>query len=149
MHLEPIINSVRVALIGHGAIATDDPAVEAAVSHLIEALDPTLRLAAMEIAQQAAVEIGAQLPDRKVEVVLAGGDLELRVTDGAAEKAAPIDEEFDARITLRLPPTLKRLVEDSATIDGESVNAWVVDALSRRAKRSNQHGKRVTENFDL
>ena len=44
---------------------------------------------------------------------------------------------------------LKRLIEDSATLDGDSVNAWVVDALSRRAKRPVEPGRRVTESFDL
>ena len=149
MHLEPIINTVRVALRGHGALAGDDPAVEAAIGHLAEALDPTLRLAAMEMAQQAAAEIGAQLPDRKVEVLINGGDPELRVVAAPTDRTDPVDEDFGARITLRLPPTLKRLIEDSATGDGESVNAWVVDGLSRLARRSEHKGKRVTESFDL
>jgi hypothetical protein len=150
VHLEPIINNVRVALRGHGALAADDPAVEAAVGHLIEALDANLRLAAMEMAQQAAAEIGAQLPDRRVDVVISGGDPELRVVEAPVDPTEPADEDFDARITLRLPPTLKRLIEDSATGDGESVNAWVVDGLSRIAKRNEKaKGKRVTESFDL
>lgn len=149
MHLQPIINNVRATLAGHATLAVDDPAVEAAVQHLVEVLDPVLRLAIMELAQQAAAEIGAQLPDRTVEVLVTNGDPELRVVETRADSSAAIDEEFDARITLRLPPSLKRVIEDSATGDGESVNAWVVDALSRRAKRNDLKGRRVTESFDL
>jgi hypothetical protein len=148
MHLQPIITSVRATLAGHANLAGDDAAVEAAVQQLVDALDPALRLAAMELAQQAAVEVSAQLSDRTVEVLISNGDPELRVVEVRASAAAA-DEEFDARITLRLPPSLKRVIEDSATIDGESVNAWVVDALSRRAKRNEPKGRRVTDAFDL
>jgi predicted HicB family RNase H-like nuclease len=80
---------------------------------------------------------------------MSNGDPELRVVDAPAAAAEPSDEDFDARITLRLPPSLKRIIEDSATIDGESVNAWVVDALNKRAKRNDPKGKRVTDAFDL
>ena len=149
MHLQPIINHMRATLAGHGSLAGDDPSVEAAVQQLIEAIDPALRLAAIDLAQQAAAEVGAQLTDRTVEVVITNGDPELRVAESTAEPAAVSDEEFDARITLRLPPSLKRIIEDSATVDGESVNAWVVDAVSRRARRSQPKGRRITDSFDL
>lgn len=149
MHLQPVITNLRATLTGHAALAGDDPAVEAAMGQLADALDPAIRLAAMELAQQAAVEIGAQLADRTVEVVISNGDPELRVVEAKEPTAAPNDEEFDARITLRLPPSLKRIIEDSATIDGESVNQWVVDALARRTKKHDPAARRVTESFDL
>ncbi len=149
MQLQPIIHHVQATLAGHGSLAGDDPALDGVVQQLIDALDPALRLAAMDLAQQAAAEISAQLPDRTVEVVISGGDLELRVVDGPTQAAEASTEEFDARITLRLPPSLKRVIEDSATIDGESVNAWVVDALNKRAKRNDPKGTRVTDAFDL
>ena len=84
-----------------------------------------------------------------MSVVLSGGDVELRVdeTDGSSSRS--IDEELDARITLRLPPSLKQTIEKFATVDGESVNTWVVDALSKRANRDGSTGRRVTEEFDL
>jgi predicted HicB family RNase H-like nuclease len=149
VHVQPVLNGLRAALVTQGALAGDDPAVEAAISSLVDALGPALRLAALELAEQAAAEVDAQLTDRSVQVTVSEGDPALRVTDAVETAAEPSREEFDARITLRLPPSLKRLIEDSATIDGDSVNAWVVDALSRRAKRSVDPGRRVTESFDL
>ena len=150
MHVEPIITELRVALVGHASLAAGDPAVEGAAAHLVGALEPAVRQAVLALAEQAAAEVAAQLPDRTVEVVLADGDPALRVSDAPAPTDAPQnDEEFDARITLRLPPSLKRLIEDSASIDGDSVNAWVVDALSKRAKRSSPGSGRVTQAFDL
>lgn len=149
MHVQPIINGLQSALLNQAALAGGDPAVEAAVASLVEALGPALHMAAMELSQQAAAEIGAQLPDRSVEVVVTEGDPTLRVSDAASPAPESIGEDFDARITLRLPPSLKTLIEDSASVDGGSVNAWVVDALSKRAKRPSGRGRHVTTSFDL
>lgn len=149
MHIEPVLNGLRAALANQGALAGGDPAVEAAVSSLTDALGPALQLAAFELAQQAAAELGAQLGDRTVEVVVVDGDPALRVTDVARVATETPSEEFDARITLRLPPSLKSLIESSANHDGDSVNAWVVDALSKRAKRGSDRGRQMTDSFDL
>lgn len=149
MQVQPVLNSVRAALVGHGALAGGDPAVDAAVDALVDSLAPALRLAALELAQQAATEVGAQLGDRAVEVVVVDGDPSIRVSEAVPAPTDATSEEFDARITLRLPPSLKRLIEDSANTDGDSVNSWVVDALSQRAARPAARGRRVTESFDL
>ena len=149
MHVQPVLNSLRAALLNQGAIAGGDPAVDAAIASLVDALGPALQLAALDLAQQAATELDAQLSDRSIEVVVSDGDPTLRVTDASdSPNDAPV-EDFDARITLRLPPSLKNLIEDSANLDGDSVNSWVVDALAKRAKRPTERGRKVTEGFDL
>lgn len=151
MHIQPLIDAIGASVVSHGGLAGSDPAVEAAVAHLVEALDPAIRQAAIELAQQAAGEVSAQLHDRTVEVVLSDGDPMLRVTD-AADDTDDTDpaEDFDARITLRLPPRLKHLVETAAESSGDSVNAFVVDALSRRARTTDRgRGSRVNTSFDL
>ena len=95
----------------------------------------------------------AQLPDRTVDVVLLDGDPTLRVSDLPANAdggGANDEEEFDARITLGCSPSLKRLVEESAAVGGESVNTWVVDALARTTRRATgSRGQRITEDFEL
>jgi hypothetical protein len=150
VHVRPVINSLQAALAGQAGLASGDPSVEAAVAHLAEAIDPALRLAALELAQQAAAEIGAQLPDHTIEVVLAEGDPTLRVTESKPADDRTASEEFDARITLRLPPSLKQLIEDTAGGRGESVNGWVVDVLSSRAaKARSRAGTTYTQSFDL
>ncbi|MDJ0767793.1 MAG: DUF1778 domain-containing protein [Ilumatobacter sp.] len=149
MHVRPVVNSLRASIVGQAAVGGDDPAVEAAVAQIADAIEPALHLAALQLAEQAAAEVGAQLPDRTVEVVLVDGDPALRLADAEPEPAEPDLEDFDARITLRLPPTLKGLIEQSATADGDSVNSWVVDALKRRAQSTDAGGRRVTESFDL
>ena len=149
MHIDPVVMTVRAAIANQVALGGGDANLEIAVERLVDALGPALRQAAIELAQQAAAEIGAQLPDRTVDLVLAGDDLELRVVDAPSSEANTTAEDFDARITLRLPPTLKQTIEKYASVDGESVNSWVVEALSRGARRHDARGQRVTEEFDL
>jgi HicB family len=150
MQVQPILNGLRASLESQRNLAGGDAAVDDAVAWLTEALGPALRVAALELAQQAAVEVSAQLDDRDIDVVVVDGDPHLRATDAAAPpRGEAADEDFAARITLRLPPSLKNLIEEAATTEGGSVNGWVVDALSKRASRSESRGRRVTEGFDL
>ena len=150
MQVQPVLNGLRAALESQRSMSAGDGAVDDAVAWLTEALGPALRIAALDLAQQAAVEVAAQLDDRDIDVVVVDGDPTLRVTDAPpSSRADAPSEEFDARITLRLPPSLKHLIEDAASTDGGSVNGWVVDALSKRAARPDGRGRRVTEGFDL
>jgi hypothetical protein len=148
VQIRPVINAVEATLVSQATVASSDPAVEAAVNQLVTALGPALHVAATQIAEQAAAEVRAQLPDHTVDVVLNDGDPALRI--GEAPRAAEPRqiEDLDARITLRLPPTLKQLIEDAAQNSGDSVNAWVVDALGKRARQRGR-GKHYNESFDL
>jgi hypothetical protein len=104
----------------------------------------------MDLAEQAACEVRAQLPDRTVDLVLADGDPALRIAEATVSAESSSSEELDARITLRVPPSLKSLIEDAAETAGASVNSWVLDALSRRARKPQQgRGFRMTHSFDL
>lgn len=150
MQVDPVLTGVEAAVSTQLAVAGADPAMEAAAGQLLAALGPALRQAAMELAQQAAAEVGAQLGDREVEVVLVDGDPTLRVVDANGVAVSDEEEDFDARITLRLPPSLKGLVEDAAGLSGDSVNTWVVKTLTSKAGRaSTRAGKRVTGRFEL
>ena len=116
----------------------------------MSALGPAIRQAAMELAEQAACEVRAQLPDRTVDLVLADGDPTLRIAEAAVSTDSNTTEDLDARITLRVPPSLKSLIENAAETAGASVNSWVLDALSRRARKPQQtQGFRMTHSFDL
>jgi len=150
MQVQPIVNAVQAALVAQGSLAGGDAAVEEALDHLVTALAPAIRQAAMELAEQAACEVRAQLPDRSVDLVLADGDLSLRIAEASVDSEVGPPEDLDARITLRVSPSLKGLIEEAADTAGASVNSWVVDALSRRA-RNPQRGKgfSMTHSFDL
>jgi predicted HicB family RNase H-like nuclease len=63
---------------------------------------------------------------------MAGGEPELvYVEEVEPERADTADEAFSARITLRLPETLKASLEAAAAASGVSVNTWLVQTLSR------------------
>lgn len=148
MNLDAITTSVETALEAQLRFASD-PAVIEAGQALLTALTPALRDAGLQLARQAAEEVGAQMPDREVEVVLDGDDPALRVS-GSDTQAADVDpSDLDARITLRLPSNLKQLIEEAADLGGDSVNAYVVKTLSGSAKRPRTSGNTIKGRFDL
>ncbi|MEX1006104.1 MAG: toxin-antitoxin system HicB family antitoxin [Acidimicrobiia bacterium] len=149
MHLAPVLTTFEAAISTQLAVAGADATMEAAASQLLAALEPALRQVGMELAQQAAEEVSAQLGDRTVEVVIADGEPQLRVSPPSEVDSPTLEEEFDARITLRLPPTLKGLVESAADETGDSVNTWVVKTLTSGARRSTRVSRSVRGSFDL
>lgn len=148
MQIRPIVSNLQATLVGQASIAGDS-AIEAAAGQLVEALGPALHVAAMEIAEQAAAEVRAQLPEQLIDVVLVDGDPALRVTEAPRVTERQPNEDLDARLTLRLTPTLKQLVEDAAQSAGDSINAWVAEALGKQAGRQRIVGERHTTSFDL
>jgi Protein of unknown function (DUF1778) len=150
MQVQPIINAVQAALTDQGSLAGGDVAVEEAIDHLVAALGPAIRQAAMDLAEQAACEVRAQLPDRTVDLILSDGDPALRIAEASVPAESSSTEDLDARITLRVTPSLKTLIESAAETTGASVNSWVLDALSRRARKPQSgQGFRATHSFDL
>jgi predicted HicB family RNase H-like nuclease len=126
-------------------VAGGDPEVEAAARAILSALGPAVRQLAFDLAEQAAAEVAAQLPGYQIEVVLASGEPTLRVrsSDAGASTSTP-GESLDARITFRLPPTLKDLIETAAEAKGESVNTWLVKTVSTSASDGRRRNRRIT-----
>jgi hypothetical protein len=140
MDTSTIMTRLEAAVEQQLLVAGAGPEVEAAGATILAALGPAVRQIAFELAEQAAAEVAAYLPGHEVVVALEDGEpaLRARVVD---EEAAVSGEGFDARITLRLPPNLKELIEEAAGSAGESVNTWVVKNLSSRtATRRSRSG---------
>jgi hypothetical protein len=140
MDVDSVIGQVNAMVYGQLRMAGDDPAVEAAGEAILAAMEPAFRNAGMTLAEQAAVEVGAQLPDRKVEVVLADGQPTLVVRDSDTAITVNTDD-LAARITVRLPEDLKDDLEAAATDMGDSVNTFVVRSLAgttRAGKRTSR-----------
>ncbi len=127
-------------------LAGADAETEELARAMLAAAEPAIRQIAFDLAEQAAVEVASQLSGYDVDVVLSEGEPALRIRQ-AGEDAAPASsgESLDARITLRLPPSLKEIVESAADEKGESVNTWLVKALSSKAQTSKKvPGRRIT-----
>jgi hypothetical protein len=107
-------------------------AVAEAAERLIQALRGSAGLRLMEALGEAALEISAQLPNGHVEVRLVGPDPQLVYVpaEPAEAPAAAPEDRLTARITLRLPESLKRDLEEAAADVGTSLNSWLVRALA-------------------
>ncbi|MBI5156828.1 MAG: DUF1778 domain-containing protein [Acidimicrobiia bacterium] len=125
-------------------VAGGDPEVETAARAILSALGPAVRQLAFDLAEQAAAEVAAQLPGHHVDVVLSAGEPTLRVRSESGATSSTPGESLDARITLRLPPTLKELIETAAEAKGESVNTWLVKTVSTSADEGRRRNRRVT-----
>ena len=150
MQVQPIINAVQAALAGQGSLAGGDVAVEEALDHLVAALGPAIRQAAMDLAEQAAVEVRAQLPDRTVDLVLSDGDPSLRIAEAVVPTEPNSSEELDARITLRVAPSLQdahRRRRRGCRRVGQQLGARC--AVASRSQAPQGQGFRMTHSFDL
>lgn len=130
MNLDAYIQAVRDDLAKVAAVG-DEPTGRAA-DLLATALEPALARRLQEALVEATLELSAQLERGQVEVRIAGEDLDLIYVDDAGPAAAGSAEEaFGARITLRLPESLKSRLDAAAAAGGVSVNTWLVQTLSR------------------
>ena len=111
-----------------------------------EALGSNLRLKLLDLLSQAALELNSKLPSGHIEVRLAGQEPELVFVDAPGESAGMAGEELTARISLRLPESLKSAVEKAAAREGVSTNAWLVRAIARATESRPVHvsGKRLS-----
>jgi hypothetical protein len=115
-------------------------------ARLGEVLGSNLRLKMLDLFSQVAVELSSKLPSGHVEVRLAGQEPELVFVDAPGGDAGMVGEELSARISLRLPESLKAAVEKAADREGVSTNAWLIRAIARATESRPVHvtGKRLS-----
>ena len=124
-----------------------DEAVAEAARRIAAALESSLRLRLTDALGEAAAELTSQLPDGHVEVRVSAGEPELvYVPDPGAPPPSGL-EDLTARITLRLPETLKAIVDAAAQESGVSANTWLLQQITRSAdpkRRNHPGGRRMT-----
>jgi hypothetical protein len=141
MQIDGYVQALREDLARVAAVG--DESTSRAAELLAVALESAIGRRLLEALGEAALELNGQIEDGRIEVRFAGGDPELvYVRDEEAPAAEPADEAFTARITLRLPESLKARLESSAGQAGVSVNTWIVHALARAGEpRSTGYGR--------
>ena len=148
MDLSPYVDQLRRELVQAAEPAGDD--ARALAERLTAPLESSLRLALLSALSSAAEEITSQLAPGAVDVRLRGVDIGFVVTPppAAGDPTAPetaaapppppapeADDGGTARITLRLGENLKARIEEAATREGFSVNAWLVRAVTSALDR--------------
>ena len=150
MELSPYIESVRAGVVNASSLA--DEQTQHVAQRLGTAIESSTRLALIQALSDAAGTISAELAPSSVELRMVGQDPEFVVSvqtaeaeptllmpepESASEETAEAEDEPVARITLRLPQSVKLRVDDVASSEGISTNAWliraVMDALSERS----------------
>ena len=146
MHVDAYTETLRRTLVETSSLG-DDRTQDVARS-LAAALDPALRLVALQILTDTADELNGELDGVHVAVVMDGATPHLLVTqaDRSDEReqdhvtgpnrhaetpvhAVPeVEEGPEVRTTLRLPESLKQQIDAAARMQGRSVNAWLVEA---------------------
>ena len=152
MDIAPYVERLRHDLAQ--AAATGDDTLREAGERLSLAVDPAMRLALMEALSQAAAEITTEMRGGAVELRLAGRELDFVVSHPAPTPSQAVHDEVTAeeegeeaataRITLRLPESVKARAEELAAKGGQSLNTWIVSVL-RAATRD----RAVTVDIDL
>jgi hypothetical protein len=156
MNLTPYVASLGRELLT--AVETGDGDAEALIERLTVSMESAIRLTLLEALSAAADEITLEVVPGSVEVRLRSGSPEFVVAlpppelpeaDGGdpaaavAGSAAPGegDEGATARVTLRLPESLKPRIDDAASRAGLSANAWLVRVVSAALDPANRAGR--------
>jgi hypothetical protein len=136
----PFLDAIEADL---EALTTGDDAASVAAARLASGLRASLQLRLFDAMGQAAMELSDQMASGHVEVRLAGRDVELVFVAEEPVPASATNEDEEggtARLTLRMPETLKADVERAAGRAGRSTNAWLVTAIKRSL---DDRGRRV------
>lgn len=131
------------------------PEIAEAGSQLMAALKPAITQSMMEVVTMAVAEIASQMDSQTIDIKLVDGDPELVVNDdpGAVPPPPPPPppgvEDDEARLTVRLPGYLKDLIASEAGTAGDSINSYVVDILSRKARKGASTGTHHRRTIEL
>jgi hypothetical protein len=167
MDLTSYVDNLRRELAEAAELGGDD--ARALAERLTGPMDAAFRLALLEALSAAADEITRDLAPGSVELRLRGREPGFVVTppptdhlfhgDDAAPKDAPppavdVEEGGMSRINFRMSDQLKSRIEEAASRDGLSVNAWLVrtaaaavqstDAARHSERRAPRGGQRYT-----
>jgi hypothetical protein len=142
MQMTPHIEAIRDDLAAAAAIGGPQ-SVEAA-QPLLRSVEPSLRIRLLDVLSEAAAELSASLPSGHVEVRLEGRDAAFAFVAGEEAPPPATDDGATARLTLRMPESLKQRVEAAAAREGISTNSWLVRTIGQGLERRPKFGNRIS-----
>ena len=146
MHVDAYTETLRRTLVETSSLG--DERTQDVARSLAAALDPALRLVALQMLTDTADELNGELDGAHVAVVMDGATPHLLVTQAdrsddreqdhvtgpdchaqtPVQAVSEVAEGPEVRTTLRLPESLKQQIDAAARGQGRSVNAWLVEA---------------------
>ena len=149
MDLTPYVEALRRELAVAAGAGGED--ARALADRLTAPLESAIRLMLLDALSAAADEITRELAPGSVELRLRAGEPDDLAVDAPPRLAPPEgDEGGMARINLRLPEQLKADVEQAASRERLSVNAWLVRAVGGAVapdRREQPRGGRVGQAY--
>ena len=143
-----MVDGLRSDVVAVGELG-DDTVAEVA-ERIADVLGRSVPGRVLDLLSDAAAELTATLSDGRVDVRVAGDDVEMTyVEDVPGPSAAPTSDGDAqlARISLRLGEGLKSRLEAGAAAEGVSVNTYIVHMLERGMSngrnRSHRAGNRL------
>src|ERR1700733_11547041 len=147
MKMSLVVDGLRSDVVAVGELG-DDTVAEVA-ERIADVLGRSVPGRVLDLLSDAAGELTATLPDGRVDIRVAGDDVDMTyVEDEPGPVSVPGEgDDLSARITLRLGEGLKSRLERGAAADGVSVNTFIVRMLERgmtsNRSRSNRTGNRL------
>lgn len=168
MELTSYLDSVRAGVQNAAALADDH--TKHVAEQLGAALESSSRLALLQALSDATGEISTELAPGSVEVRMSGADptfvvnlpsvghddVTRLVPESADEQADPTTDplggdgdELQARISLRLPQSVKDKVDEFASADGVSTNTWLLHRIAEALADRSGPGRRRGWGIDI
>jgi hypothetical protein len=140
MKMSLVIEGLRSDIIAVGELG--DQAVAEVAERIAGLFSRSAPSRILDLLSDVAAELSEEVPEGRIEIRLVGDDVEFAYMD-ERPPAADADADLSSRITLRLSEQLKSRVEECASRDGLSVNAWVLRMLERGTSSSSARTHRV------
>jgi hypothetical protein len=142
MKMSQVVDGLRSDVVAVGELG-DDTVAEVA-ERIADVLGRSVPGRVLDLLSDAAAELTATLSDGRVDVRVAGDDVEMTyVEDVPGPSAAPTSDGDAqlARISLRLGEGLKARLEAGAAAEGVSVNTFIVHMLERGTSNSRSRSR--------
>jgi predicted HicB family RNase H-like nuclease len=138
MKMSLAVEGLRSDVIAVGDLGDDT------VAELAERIATVLARSAptriVEVLSDAATELSAELPAGRIELRVAGDDVQLVYLEDEHVPVGEGEGDLSARITLRLSEGLKARVEELAAHQSVSANTYIVRALERGTSTDRSRG---------
>ncbi len=136
MKMSLVVDGLRSDVIAVGELGDETVAVVA--ERIADVLGRSVPGRVLDLLSDAAAEVTASLPAGRVDLRVAGDDIDM--TYVGDEPASAADDDLSARISLRLGEGLKARLEAAASSEGVSVNTFIVRTLERATSSNRSRG---------